>query len=147
MCLWGTCAIDLCYLFYLICNTDARKRRTEMLEMYHKELEDTLKRLCFLGHIPTLHDLNMEILRNGAMGKILSMKFNLRVNYIYFFLEVQLCVSIMLFQFMDFSNMNTEAVYDIEEQFNIYRKAMRHPEYQKAMKVELPRLVSLGLIG
>lgn len=43
--------------------------------------------------------------------------------------------------------MNTDETYDIDNTFDVYRKAMRHPEYQRAMKIELPRLVSLGLIG
>lgn len=70
MCFWGTCAIDLCYLFFIVCNAEARERRMELLQAYHGELEASLKRLGYLGRIPTLHDLNLEILKNGAMGKL-----------------------------------------------------------------------------
>lgn len=67
--MWGTCAIDLAYLFYMVGNIDARARRTEMLQEYYTEFESTLKRLGYLGRIPTLHDFNVEILSHGIIGK------------------------------------------------------------------------------
>lgn len=147
MCLWGTSAIDLSYLFYLICNADARERRVELLESYHEEFKSTLKNLGYLGRIPTLHDFNLDLLKNGAMGELNLVLNKSTLLLLLSFVEVILCVSVMLFQFMDFSDMKTEETYDIDNSFTIYRLAMRHPEYTKAMKIELPRLVSLGLIG
>lgn len=53
----------------------------------------------------------------------------------------------MLFQFMDFSNMKTEEVFDPKDPLALTRLSMRNPEYQRIMKIELPRLIGLGLIG
>uniref|UniRef100_A0A336MZ52 CSON010227 protein n=1 Tax=Culicoides sonorensis TaxID=179676 RepID=A0A336MZ52_CULSO len=126
-CLWGTCAIDLSYLFYMISNASARERRMDLLQYYYDEFESTLKKLGYSGRIPTLHDFNIEILRNGIV-------------------EVLLCVSMLMFQYMDFSNMTTEEVWDTKDPFALHRITMKNPEYQKALKKELPRLVALGLI-
>lgn len=50
-------------------NTEARTRRDEIIKYYYDEFTKTLKSVGFLGRIPTLLDLNLEILKNGAMGK------------------------------------------------------------------------------
>lgn len=53
----------------------------------------------------------------------------------------------MLFQFMDFSNMKTEEVFDAADPMAQHGIAMRNPEYQRIMKIELPRLIGLGIVG
>lgn len=53
----------------MICNAEARERRTELLQCYYDQFSATLKQLGYLGRIPTLHDFNVEILRNGIVGK------------------------------------------------------------------------------
>lgn len=53
----------------MISNAEARERRMELLQCYYTEFATTLKKLGYIGQIPTLHDLNMEILKNGTMGK------------------------------------------------------------------------------
>lgn len=58
----------------MICDAEARERRMEMLQCYYEEFATTLKKLGYMGRIPTLHDFNVEVLINGTMGIYLVMK-------------------------------------------------------------------------
>lgn len=56
-------------------NTEARTRREEIVQYYYEEFVKTLKKIGFLGRIPTLLDLNLEMLKNGAMGTKFEISF------------------------------------------------------------------------
>lgn len=58
-----------------------------------------------------------------------------------------LAICIMTFHFMDFSNLKTEEIFDPKDPLALSRLAMRNPEYQKILKIELRRFANLGLIG
>lgn len=66
--MWGTPAIDLSYLIFSMANTEGRERREEIIQFYYDEFAATLKKVGYLGRIPTLLDLNLEILKNGGIG-------------------------------------------------------------------------------
>lgn len=45
------------------------KHRPELIKLYHDAFVGTLTKLGFMKTPPSLLDLNMELLRNGALGK------------------------------------------------------------------------------
>uniref|UniRef100_A0A336M177 CSON009903 protein n=1 Tax=Culicoides sonorensis TaxID=179676 RepID=A0A336M177_CULSO len=132
-CLWATPAIDVNYLLYMMLNTEARERRQDVLLHYYNEFSSTLKKIGYLGRIPTLLDLNMELLINGAHENLMVF-----------------CM--ILFQFMDFSDVtDTDELFDLNkdktDQAAKSRALFKHPRYQEILKRELPRLIGLGILG
>lgn len=68
--IYATPAIDLVFLLYVIADSECRENhRDELLSVYHAQFRDTLIKLGFLRAIPTLMDVQVEVLRNGIMGK------------------------------------------------------------------------------
>lgn len=66
---WSSPASDLCFCLYGMVGHEARERREELIGHYHKTFKTTLEKLGYLKPIPTLLDVQMEILRNGALGE------------------------------------------------------------------------------
>uniref|UniRef100_A0A336M4W5 CSON009904 protein n=1 Tax=Culicoides sonorensis TaxID=179676 RepID=A0A336M4W5_CULSO len=128
-CLWGTPAIDLSYLLFSMANTEARERRNEIIQYYYDEFSSTLKKIGYLGNIPSLLDLNLEILKNSAI-------------------EILHIFCMVIFQFMDFTEVTADELFDMKkDQSLMQRKLMKLPQYQEILKRELPRLIATGIIG
>ncbi|XP_052890797.1 uncharacterized protein LOC128299007 [Anopheles moucheti] len=69
-CCWSTPAIDLYYLLNNIVHYKVKAaHKDDLLSFYHAEFSATLKAIGFLGYIPTMLDLQIELLRNGFLGK------------------------------------------------------------------------------
>lgn len=69
-CVYASPAIDLAYLIYMIADTDCRQHhRDQLIKSYHNEVVNTLNSLGFLGKIPTLIEIHIEMLKNGYLGK------------------------------------------------------------------------------
>lgn len=49
--------------------TTREQHRGKLLQTYHKEFVGTLEREGFLGKAPTLLDFQVELLKNGVLGK------------------------------------------------------------------------------
>lgn len=49
-------------------NETREKYRPELIKLYHDEFVGTLAKLGYLKTPPSLLDLNIELLKNGAMG-------------------------------------------------------------------------------
>lgn len=64
------------------------------------------------------------------------------------FLEILHIFCMILFQFMDFSSMGADEIFDLsKDQTAMQRKLLKHPEYQEILKKELPRLIGTGILG
>ena len=62
--------MDLGFLLYVIADSECReKHRNQLLQTYHEEFKATLISLGYLGGIPTLLDVQREMLQHGAMGE------------------------------------------------------------------------------
>lgn len=79
---WGTPAIDLAYLIYLIGNEEVRDRKSEVYVLYHRKLCADLEKYGYMKKPPTLLDLNLEIMKYGAAGMFSLLKFKEQIyNY------------------------------------------------------------------
>lgn len=73
ICFWGSPAVDLYYVLYSIGDAETRKRRGEILHIYHNALTDYLERLGCMKKPPTLLDLNIQMLERGILEIMWSM--------------------------------------------------------------------------
>lgn len=55
---------------YGMCSQDARDKREHLIQVYHKQFSDVLQRIGFMKKIPSVLDLQVELLRNGLVGKL-----------------------------------------------------------------------------
>lgn len=65
----GSPIIDLMYFFTSSVSFDVIKTyKNELLYVYHESLRFSLQKLGYEAEIPSLHDLQLEFLRRGALG-------------------------------------------------------------------------------
>ncbi|KAI9579895.1 uncharacterized protein LOC119639634 [Glossina fuscipes] len=59
---WGSPGIDLWYNFNTSLEEDLHlNKQDELIQNYYYTLSDTLKKLSFQGHIPTLHEFHLQL--------------------------------------------------------------------------------------
>lgn len=118
--------VDLFYALYnMISDENRRTRRNEIIHDYHVEFSNTLKSLSFNGKIPTLHELQLELLRHGQM-------------------EVVKCVCFQIFFLLDTSKLS-DYMGSLDSKM-LKAKLFNEPRFKNFIKAELPRLVHLGLL-
>uniref|UniRef100_A0A1L8DYK0 Putative ecdysteroid kinase n=1 Tax=Nyssomyia neivai TaxID=330878 RepID=A0A1L8DYK0_9DIPT len=130
MSFWGSPTIDLIYIFYAVGNTDCRRRREEMLSIYHEALSEYLNRLGCLKKPPTLLELNIEMLKRGAAELLLSICFH-------------------PFFYLDYTKVDAKEIADPEpEVVNRIRKMMyTNEDLVKVLKEVLPDLLYRGVLA
>lgn len=82
---WVSPAIDLIHLLYLWIDDSLRlEYREEILYRYHLEFKESLTKLNCVKKIPSLLDLQLELLKAGPYGKIIIEfnKFTIKTNRI-----------------------------------------------------------------
>lgn len=118
--------VDLFYALYnMISDENRRNRRNEIIYDYHLEFANTLKRLSFDGEIPTLQDLQIELLKHGRM-------------------EVVKCVCFKLFFFLDTAKLGE--YWGTGDSKTFKAKLFNEPAFREFITTELPRLVHLGML-
>lgn len=118
--------VDLFYALYnMISDENRRTRRTEIIHDYYVEFSNTLRRLNFIGKVPTLQDLQIELLRHGQM-------------------EVVKCVCFQIFFLLDTAKLG-EYMGSGDSKM-LKAKLFNEPRFKSFIKAELPRLVHLGLL-
>lgn len=125
---WGTPAVDLYYLLYLVCNREARdNHRQELIYHYHQKLVETLTKLGHMGTVPTLLDINNDLLKAG-------------------FLEVVIVVCFIPFLFADQSAaMN---VYSETHDAKAYRRQLySSSQYREILEPLLPQFLHKGFLN
>lgn len=125
---WGTPAVDLYYLLYLVCNKEARdNHRQELICHYHKKFVETLEKLGHMGTVPTLLDINNDLLKAG-------------------FLEVVIVVCFIPFLFADQSTaMN---VFSETQDEKAYRRQLyRNSKYREIIEPLLPQFLHKGFLN
>ncbi|XP_052890806.1 uncharacterized protein LOC128299012 [Anopheles moucheti] len=122
---WTSPAIDLYYLLDLIPTQQVKdNHRSELIYMYHQQYSDFLKRLRFKGEIPSLLDLNLELLRYAG-------------------LELFHYAAFISLRYMDETQIDIEALFKGE----IDNSVTDNPEYRKLMHAELSRFLHQGTLS
>ncbi|XP_059621270.1 uncharacterized protein LOC132264938 [Phlebotomus argentipes] len=126
---WGSPAIDLIYILYAIGDADCRKRRGEILSIYHECFCDYLNRLGCFKKAPTLLDLNIEMLKKGTM-------------------EIMLGVCFLPFFALDFSKVDLNDVVDPtpEVMANMRKMLYANADVVKVLREILPDLLYKGIL-
>ncbi|KFB37119.1 AGAP003765-PA-like protein [Anopheles sinensis] len=123
-CCWSTPAIDLYYLLNNIVHYKVKaSHKDELISFYHEEFCATLKALGYLGYIPTMLDLQMELLRNG-------------------FLDILHYTCFLQFRFIDFTKIPPEKLATGDVGF----VGLENEDYQALMKGLIPGYVYKGLL-
>ncbi|XP_052890813.1 uncharacterized protein LOC128299019 [Anopheles moucheti] len=125
VCCWTSPAIDLYYLLDMIPTQEVKdNHRSELIYMYYQQYTDILKRLGFLGRIPTLLDLQVELLRFAGLEL---------VHYTIF----------SAVRYMDQSAIDIEAMLKGE----VDNPVLSNPEFKKLMHRELTRFLHQGTLS
>ncbi|CRL01431.1 CLUMA_CG014513, isoform A [Clunio marinus] len=115
--------VDLFYALYnAISDENRRTRRDEIICYYHSEFSKALKHFGYIGKIPSLLDLNLALMKHGAV-------------------EVVKCICFKIFFFA-----NTDEIFGTSDSKEIKRKIFNNPRYKEFILSELPRLVHLGFL-
>lgn len=73
-CNWGSPAVDVLGLLDMVVDHETKKNyRKEVIYEYYQHFVEVLNKLGFLGSVPTLTDLHIELLRNGMLGNVLNL--------------------------------------------------------------------------
>ena len=128
MSVYASPCVDLFYALYnAISDKDRQTRRDEIIHYYHQEFTSTLKKFGFIKSIPSLAELQQELLKNGTM-------------------EVIKCICFKIFFHMDSANAEVEDVICGGNAQELRKLIFASESYQKFMKAELPRLVQKGFL-
>lgn len=125
-------AIDLGYMFGLTkCDEEGSFHEEELIMHYHGEFVRTLKSFGFLGKLPSLLDLNVEILKHSAFVMMLKIVF-------------------LPFMFVDWSEMKADDVMGIEENrdasYKLKVKILQNPLCQRLLKEALKEWTAKGYL-
>uniref|UniRef100_A0A3F2YWK5 CHK domain-containing protein n=1 Tax=Anopheles epiroticus TaxID=199890 RepID=A0A3F2YWK5_9DIPT len=125
ICCWTSPAIDLYYLLDMIPTQELKDQyRSELIYMYYQQFSDYLQRLGFLGKIPTLLDLQIELLRYAGLEMF---------HYAIF----------SSFRYMDQSAIDIEALLKGE----LGNPVLNNPEFKEIMHRELTRFLHQGTLS
>lgn len=129
LCNWGSPAYDIIYALYMVASTETRQNhREEIISYYYEQFVLTLKDIALLTNIPTLLDLQAELLSHG-------------------FIEVFMTVCFMGVRFIDFSKMNMEDMMDPDKGRKIMAEAVYSSDkYKETIKRELKRFLNKGFL-
>ncbi|CAO1441807.1 unnamed protein product [Diamesa serratosioi] len=128
-CICATPAIDLIYAMYFMLSSENRiNHRDEFIATYHNEYVATLKKLGSLKAPPSLTDLQVELMRNGA-------------------LEPMIAICMTLAFYIDFSTL-TPADFDAdpETQDRLKKRLYNNPDFKAMIDQEMPRFLTKGFI-
>lgn len=125
--MYASPAIDLLYSLYCDLSIDnRRKHRDEYIKYYHDEFVKALKSYGYLKAPPTLLDLQIELLKCGAI-------------------EVIMVTCFVIFMFLDWTTIEPED-FSFANMDNFKKKIYSSEKCQEFMRAELPRLLHKGIL-
>lgn len=145
---YGTPAIDLASLLYLVADRECReKHRDRLIKDYHDQFKGTLTSLGYLGAVPSLLDFQIELLKAGPIGTILSSSV---INYVLNLLSPfpELVTAVVMLSFFHF-NMETMTEFDFMDPENMPKAAratFEEPEFKSALMKIMPELMYKGVL-
>uniref|UniRef100_A0A182MCB7 CHK kinase-like domain-containing protein n=1 Tax=Anopheles culicifacies TaxID=139723 RepID=A0A182MCB7_9DIPT len=145
-CCWSTPAIDLYYLLNNIVHYKVKAaHKDDLIAFYHAEFTATLKAIGFLGYIPTMLDLQIELLRNGFLGKwrrTVQLYQCRSANSDISLADILHYTCFLQFRFIDFSKIPPEKLATGQ----VGNLGLENEEYQTLMKSLIPGYVYKGLL-
>lgn len=130
--LWNTPAIDVLYLLNMNASTEVRvNHRDEIILFYYREFVQALKTIGHLGRIPTLLDLQVELLRCGALDYLQN-------------------VASVPFHFLDWSKIDFAKMMEENGMhagfMSIYTTVYAMPEFRAYLKKVLNGMIAKGIL-
>ncbi|XP_058055647.1 uncharacterized protein LOC131207056 [Anopheles bellator] len=124
ICSWTTPSVDLHYLLDTIIDQSLKEtHRNEIVHLYYQEFRRILQGLGYVGQIPRLWELQIELLRTGA-------------------LELFHYVTLFPFRFIDRSQINFEAMLSGKAK----NPAASNAVYRNVMRTVLKRFLYQGVM-
>ncbi|XP_058063031.1 uncharacterized protein LOC131212951 [Anopheles bellator] len=134
---WGTPAVDLIYAMYNAVSIDTKEaHREELIYFYHQELVECLRKIGYLRRLPTLLDIQVEIMKCGHMEFLLSSTF---VPF--------MCVEMT--EIMDLPEDGSGFEMDFANTDKLaesFKKCFRTPVYVDFITKNLPKFVYKGFV-
>ncbi|XP_058817297.1 uncharacterized protein LOC131680600 [Topomyia yanbarensis] len=124
---WGSPAVDLFYLLYLVCDKETRENhKQELIYYYHQRFTETLRNVGHMGTPPTLFEINSDLLKFG-------------------FLEVIIAACFMPFLFADYSA--ASSAIGCSQDAKAYRRQLyNNPQYRELIEPLLPYFLHKGFL-
>ncbi|ETN60247.1 hypothetical protein AND_008119 [Anopheles darlingi] len=134
---WGTPAIDLIYAMYNAVSIDTKEaHREDLITFYHQELTECLKKFGYLRKFPTLHEIQIEILKCGHLEFLLASTF---VPF--------MCVELSEIIDMPEDGQGFEMDFaDTDKMIESFTKCFRTPIYVNFIQKNLPKFVHKGFV-
>lgn len=111
-------------------NFDLPVPQEEVIMFYHNEFVAALKKFGYMKSPPSLLDLNVELLKHGAIGMFMDIAF-------------------VPFMFVDWDTMKVEDVMALDDKGNIFQsriKMMQNPICEKILKDGLKTWITKGFL-
>ncbi|XP_037817353.1 uncharacterized protein LOC119607483 [Lucilia sericata] len=129
-CNWTSPAIDL---YYFLCTSSQDdllfNHQPKLIQYYHQVLSETLHKLDYKQHIPTLHELNVQLLEKG------------------FYAVTSLLVNLPLMINDKTEDADFESLLGSDEKSQRFHNVLYTNErVQRIIKVMLPRFDQMGLL-
>lgn len=128
--IWATPAIDICYMMNLIVHPDlVETHRGDIIQEYYDDFRETLQEVGYSGKIPTMLDLQVELLRVAPLDLLQT-------------------VCLVPARFLDWRKVDINKLIEGgEEAFKrLNLKVYNMPEYRAFLKKQLQRLSSVGAL-
>ncbi|XP_058447894.1 uncharacterized protein LOC131428187 [Malaya genurostris] len=124
---WGTPAIDLFYLLYLVCDKETRENhKQELIYYYYQQFTETLRNIGNMSTAPSLFDINSDLLKCG-------------------FLEVIIAICFVPFLHADYSSASN--VSGSVQDAKAYRRQLYNdPRYRETIEPLLPYFLHKGFL-
>lgn len=134
---WSTPAVDLIYALYNTVSIDTREEhRDDLITFYHQELVACLNKFGYLRKPPTMHQIQMEILKCGHL------EFLLAATFVPF-----MCVEMSEIMEMPAEGEGFEMDFtDTDKLAESFRKCYLTPVYVKFITNNLPKFIHKGLV-
>lgn len=150
-CNWTSPAVDLHYFFNTSLADDLLfHRQDHLVQYYHEVLSQTLRKLGYQQHIPTLHELKVQLLDRGFLGKTnwnWGWSGHTEIKFIFFLAVATLLVNLPLLTNDQTEDADFECLLVDNEKSRRFRKVLyENKRVQRIVKVMLPQFDRLGYL-
>lgn len=126
-CVWTTPTVDLYYVLYQVADANTRVHyRSKVIEYYHTSLKLTLEKLKYTKPIPSLDELEQDLLVNGAA-------------------EVMQALCFLKYQYMDWKGLNINEELK-KDRFFMTKKVLQDENFLNVVAIEVKRFLQLGIL-